>query len=63
MTSMDHFAIEDMEFHDRFQTLAVGSNNLYKEDFLESSYFVDEVAHLEKVSKGATASGRGGSSS
>ena len=44
MTSMDHFAIKDMEFHDKFQTLAVGSNNLDKEDFLESSYFVDEAS-------------------
>ena len=43
--------------------LAVSSNNLDKEDFLDSSYFVDEAAHLEKGMKEVTASGRGGSSS
>jgi hypothetical protein len=63
MAGMDHFAIADKEYHDRFQDLAILSTNLDKDDFLDSSYFVDENTHPEKGSREGSASARGASSS
>ena len=51
MTAMDHFAIEDISHHDRFQYLAVESENMDKKDFIEGSYPVDEDLHPRVVLK------------
>jgi hypothetical protein len=63
MTGMDHFGIADSEDNEKFQRLAVMAENLDKEDFFDSSYYVDEGVHPAKGSREASSSGRVASAS
>ena len=46
MTGMDHYAIVDRKQHEFMKTLVTTSKTLDKNDFLDTSYFVDERRHL-----------------
>jgi hypothetical protein len=63
MMGLNHFAIADEEHHDSFQDLAIMSENLDKEDFLETSYFVNERELQKRVAQDSSTPGRGASSS
>ena len=59
MLGLNHFAIADEENHDRFMDLVVMSEDLDKEDFLETSYFVNE-RELQKMAGIESSSSRKG---
>ena len=60
MSGMDHFSLDDADHYDRIQLLIVNGENMDKDDFLHTSYYVDESTHPEKAMKEASSSGRKG---
>ena len=60
MSGMDHFAIANSEDNSKFRNLILMAENLDKEDFLDSSYYVNESLHLTKGSRDVSTSGRAG---
>ena len=61
MLGIDHFSLDDADHYDRIQLLIVNGENMDKDDFLHTSYYIDESTHPEKVMKEASSSGRKGS--
>ena len=60
MSGMDHFSLDDTDHYDRIQLLILNGENMDKDDFLHTSYYVDESTHPEKAMKAASSSGRKG---
>ena len=58
MSGMDHFSLDDADHYDRIQLLIVNGENMDKDDFLHTNYYVDESSHPEKAMKEASSSGR-----
>ena len=60
MSGMDHFSLDDADHYDQIQLLIVNGENMDKDDFLHTSYYVDESTHPEKAMKEASSSERKG---
>ena len=59
MTGMDHYGIDDQRHHDGFTDLAVSSEYLDRDDFLDTSYFVDQRIHpMTGAGKAGSTSGK-----
>ena len=59
MTGMDHYGIDDQRYHDGFTDLAVSSEYLDQDDFLDTSYFVDQRIHpMTGARKAGSTSGK-----
>jgi len=59
MLSLNHFVVENSRWKYKFVDLVVASENLDKDDFLDSNYFMDPKVHLRKASKGAIVATKG----
>ena len=59
MTGMDHYGIDDQRHHDGFTDLALLSEYLDRDDFLDTSYFVDQRFHpMTGARKAGSTSGK-----
>ena len=59
MTGMDHYGIDNQRHHDGFTDLAVSSEYLDRDDFLDTSYFVDQRIHpMMGAGKAGSTSGK-----
>ena len=59
MNSLEHFVIGDEKNSQSFLDLTTKSENLDKDDFLETGYFVDDSIFERKYGKGSSSTRRG----
>ena len=59
MNSLEHFVIGDEKSSQSFVDLTTKSENLNKDDFLETGYFVDDSIFERKYGKGSSSTRRG----
>ena len=59
MNSLEHFVIGDEKSSQSFVDLITKSENLDKDDFLETGYFVDDSIFERKYGKGSSSTRQG----